>query len=509
MNKIIVHRTSIEIVDYTMGDCYGIEKSFSVWDSRCHRYNIIGLYYDEAKRSLFLPRGTDIFRLETAFGCNAVVDTSHDPVRHMSSLLGLKYNPRDGDQIEAIKFMLGKPPYEKNTSKAMLALNLNTGKGKSYCAIATISYLSMTSAIITDTIGCLDQWIGYFLEYTDITFDQIYRISGSASIAKLYKMKDISQFKVYLIPHATLQNYGNTNGWDKVHELFVYLGIGLKIYDEAHLDFVNMCMIDYNTNTYLTYYLTATLGRSDYFQNKIFQTYFKDTPKINLFHEDTDPHTAYVGIKYNSQPSPLELSRCMTSYGLSTTKYANYVTSKPMFENMLHIILNKALSKTGKSLWYIGTNKAIEDIREWIYVNYPGLINNVGVYTSLTPKEIKHLELEKKIILTTTKSAGAAMDIKDLVEVVNLAEPFKSRVLAQQTFGRTRGDNTIYKDVVDLGFPQSRAYYNNKKPVFSKYATSCKEVSLPPNDLQRRADEIREAREKLISPIIFYNKDNE
>ena len=62
------------------------------------------------------------------------------------------------------------------------------------------------------------------------------------------------------------------------------------------------------------------------------------------------------------------------------------------------------------------------------------------------------------------------MDIKYLVETVNLAEPFKSRVLAQQSFGRTRGDNTIYKDIVDMGFPQTRAYYNFKKPVFTKYA---------------------------------------
>ena len=93
------------------------------------------------------------------------------------------------------------------------------------------------------------------------------------------------------------------------------------------------------------------------------------------------------------------------------------------------------------------------------------------------------------------------MDIKNLVGVVNLAEPFKSRVLAQQSFGRTRDKNTIYKDIVDLGFKQTRAYYNFKKPVFSKYATSCKEVILRDNELKKLVDEIKARRASYIYPI--------
>ena len=166
------------------------------------------------------------------------------------------------------------------------------------------------------------------------------------------------------------------------------------------------------------------------------------------------------------------------------------------------------MKKQGKCLWYIGTNNAILKVRDWIYDNYPELVRQVGIYTTLTPKEHKREQLDKKIILSTTKSAGAAMDIKGLVETVNLAEPFKSRVLAQQSFGRTRADNTIYKDLVDMGFSQSRAYYNHKKPVFSKYATSCKEIVLKTDELQARADAIRKQRENLVFPIVFEDDRN-
>ena len=95
------------------------------------------------------------------------------------------------------------------------------------------------------------------------------------------------------------------------------------------------------------------------------------------------------------------------------------------------------------------------------------------------------------------------MDIKGLVETVNLAEPFKSRVLAQQTLGRTRDSNTIYKDVVDIAFPQMRRFYAYKKPVFSKYAVDCSEIVIRDEELDRRYKDILETRKDSICPIVF------
>lgn len=502
MNKITVYRTRIEIADYSLGDNPLLERTFSIYDKTYHRLYPMGIEYNKDTRILTVPRSTSIFNLEKDFNTQAVVDYSYDTIRYFNRPLQLKYSPRDEVQKEALMFMLGKGPYNNNRNKTMLSLNLNTGKGKSYCAIATVAYKGMTTAIITSTLGCLDQWDGYFKEYTDIQPNEMYRLNGSPSIGKLYKM-DISNYKVFFISHDTLQSYASSNGIEAVTELFKYLGIGIKIYDEAHQNFENMMMIDYHTNTNVTYYLTATLGRSDFDENRIFQIYFKGVPSIDLFNRDEDPHTAYAGIKYNSCPTPTDISNCNNAYGMSTAKYADYVVDQPMFHNMLHILVQQAMRKPGKCLWYIGTNNAILKVRDWIYDNYPELVRQVGIYTTLTPKEHKREQLDKKIILSTTKSAGAAMDIKGLVETVNLAEPFKSRVLAQQSFGRTRADNTIYKDLVDMGFSQSRAYYNHKKPVFSKYATSCKEIVLKTDELQARADAIRQQRENLVFPIVF------
>jgi hypothetical protein len=98
--------------------------------------------------------------------------------------------------------------------------------------------------------------------------------------------------------------------------------------------------------------------------------------------------------------------------------------------------------------------------------------------------------------LTTTKSCGAASDIPDLTVTVNLAEPFKSPVLARQTLGRCRADNTLYIDVVDEGFYFTKKYYKSKRPVFSQYAKSF-------TDIYMDADEIESRTVKLIDK---YNK---
>ena len=130
--KIVVHRTHIDINDYRPGDSPAIENSFVVKIRYNQSYYVNqpkGIHYDASTKTLKLPRGTSIERLEKLFNCVAMVDYSYDPVRDISPIT-LKYTPRDDDQKEAIKFILGMGKYKHNEYKSMLALNLNTGKGK-------------------------------------------------------------------------------------------------------------------------------------------------------------------------------------------------------------------------------------------------------------------------------------------------------------------------------------------------------------------------------------------
>lgn len=501
MNKIIIYRTHIEINDYDLGDCPQIEKTFSVYDMTYHKRFPKAMLYDSDRRVLMLPRGIDIGYLERLFHSEPVVDSSIDPIGDVGPVM-LKYKPRDEDQKEAIKFMLSMDKYARNDSKTMLSVNLNTGKGKTYCAIAVAAYLGIRSIVITDNVGWLEQWNKFFQEYTDIKKEEIYLISGAPSLAKLYN-RDISKYKVILSTHSTIKSIGNRQGWDQISKFFKYCQIGIKFYDEAHLNFDNMFQIDCYSNTFITYYLTATPGRSDHAENQIFSLYFKNVPSINLFHQDEDPHTKYAAIRFNSNPSPIEASKCKNNYGLNRMAYVDYIVRNNNFQKLLYILIMMAQNKPGKHLFYIGTNEAILYVRDWIYKNFPELIGQVGIYTSIIPPDKKKQELDKKIILSTTKSAGAAMDIKGLVETVNLAEPFKSKLIAQQTLGRTRDANTMYKDIVDNGFYYTKKFYDFKKPVFKKYATSCVEVNLRQEELEAKYTESVRKHDGLIYPMTF------
>lgn len=488
MSKIEVKNSSIVINNYNLGDCPKLEYTFSIYNRIYHTSFLKAVEYIEEKKQLIIPRGVDKYWIENMFFEKAEYINRSDPFDCIGNV-GIKYLPRDEKQKEALRFMIGVGEYSYNKNKPQLAINLNTGVGKTYCAIAAAAYNQRRSIVIAYSINWIEQWKNFILEYTDTKPKEIYIISGSSSIDRLLK-KDISKYKFILATHGTLKSYGDTNGWDSITDLFRYIRVGLKIYDECHLNFDNMCKIDYYTNTVQTMYVSATPARSDEDENVIFGYYFKNVPSIELFDEENDPHTQYIALRYNSHPSPEQISNCNTKqYGLNRNLYTNYVVETDNFYKILLIVLDWALKLDGKALIYIGTIHAIDVVYAWIYNNFPFLINDVGIYNSSVDVN-KNLQLEKKIILSTTKSCGAAMDIKGLKMTVVLAEPFKSEVLARQSLGRTRDDDTVYIEVVDNGFAHIKKYYYYKKPIFDKYATKCTEVTLSDDELDIKSTSI-------------------
>ena len=486
MSKIVVYNTHIEINNYEYGDSFKLEKFFSVFDKTTHRFYPDGIYYDEKNKKAYLPRGIDIQFIENLFSCNAMYVNEHDNVGKVDKIL-IRYLPRNEAQRESIDFMLCKNKYIRNEKRSQLSLNLDTGAGKTYVAVMAASYYRYRTGVIAPSIDWLKQWKERIIEYTDIEPDEIYMISGIGTIARLLNgMRDISKIKFFLISHSTIRNYGEKYGWGKVGELFNTLGIGIKVYDEAHLSFKNMCMIDFFTNSFKTYYLTASLDRSDRSENRIFQAYFKNIPKLNLFDEDKDPHANYLALLYNSRPTAIDIKRCCSNkYGFSAIMYAGYVIKRPNFYKLLSIVLYIAANNNGKMLIFIGKNDSILSVYEWIKYNFPIFRDSIGIYNSTIPKEIKRNELNKKIILSTIKSSGTASDISGLKYVVCLANPFVSKVIAKQTFGRLRDRNTMYIDVIDLGFAATKSYYYNydRREVFEKYSVKMESKRFGENDL--------------------------
>ena len=488
-SKIVIKHSRIEINNYEMGDSPRLEYTFSVWDPITHRSYAKGIEYDQEKKQLRIPRGVDIEYIRNMFACEPIVDKNCDP--HIETEpISIKYLARDERQISIMKFILGLDEYKYTSSKSQLSCNSTTGSGKTYVTIAAMCYSGLRGIIITSSLQWLEQWKARILEYTPLSEKQIYMISGSSSINKLLTRGNPEQYQIFLASHSTIKSYGDHQGWDKVEEFFKFLQVGIKVYDEAHLYFDNMCKIDYHSNTRKTLYLTATPARSSREENLIYQLYFKNVPSISLFDEENDPHVNYVAVHFSSHPTPYDINQCKNQYGLNRNKYCSYLVKKECFLKLTAVLIDMVLNKPGKVLIYIGTNSGINVIKQYLIETFPFLENYIGVYTSVVPAEEKAHALQKKIILSTTKSCGAASDIADLGVTINLAEPFRSEVLSRQTLGRCRADNTLYLDLVDHGFYQTKNYYSAKKPIFSKYAKSCKDIHMSDEEINQRYDDI-------------------
>ena len=489
MIKIVVEHSKIIINDYDLGDCESLENFFSIFDPSTHTRFPFGMYYKQEERQLVIPRGVDISYIKNKFNCIPQLNKRHDPMDKIEPIK-LRHPPRDNNQRETLRFMLGKSEYYYTTTKSMLAVNLAPGVGKTYCSIATSAFIGYRSIMLTSSLSWIEQWKQEILKYTDIKPREIFIIAGTPSIHSILK-QGVHKFKFILASMDTIISYGQKYGFDKISELFVKLRVGIKYIDEAHLNFKAMMLIDFYTNTYKNYYLTGSPCRSSEDQDRIYKIYFKNVPSIDLFDETKDPHTDYLGMRYNSHPTAADISYCKNKYGLDRNKYTgDYIIRRPNFYNILRVIIDRTLAKNGKILFYIGVNRSIEVVKAWMEMYYPFLIGHIGIYTSTTSKDIKRSQLDKKYILSTTKSCGAAMDIKGLATTVILAEPFKSEPLAIQTLGRTRDDDTECIEAVDEGFNAIMRFYYQKQPIMKKYALSVNDVRYKDETLEDKINEI-------------------
>jgi len=507
--RIKVTNTAIIIDNYTLGQCIPLEHMFSKYDPITHKYNLEALYYDEENKRLYIPGGADLYKIKKYL--NEPYFSRIEPQKFARTAnIKLKYGPRDQEQIQALSFMCGVNDYEDIQNATQKMLSLTTGKGKTYCSIATIGFFQIKSIIITDSNTLLSQWKDNILEYTNLSESDVFSINGSDMCNMILngtsnKAKNAS---IFLCSHGTLRSFANRYGWDRLTALFETLEIGMKFFDEAHLTFDNMLMIDYFTNVWRTFYVTATPARSDNRENQIFQISIKNVPMIDLFNKDKDPHTSYICIKWNSNPSAKDITYCKHRvYKFDRIKYVSYLIRKPEFYDMLRVAMDlilKCVEKGGRVLVYIATNEGVLAVYKWMSVNYPEVLGDVGIFTSIIDKEEKlYNKKKKKILLSTSKSAGVGQHIEGLKMTMVIAEPYKSKVLAQQSLGRTRDDDSFYIEFLDMGFKYTMKYYYDKLPTFKKYAKDVSDMVIDKYELKKRSENIQKERENINSPIIF------
>lgn len=475
---IEVGNTSIVVHPYYLGEMEILERNLSVWNDVYFRREPLGYDYDSDTKTLFLPATINESTVQKFYHTSNVIYKNSDKSRKVK--FKLNYGPRDEKQILAINFLLGRGSYVSNKFYKRLMLSLDTGVGKTYCAIAAVQELGVLSAIILPDSTLMERWITGILEFTDISRDEIYIIKGRESIDNIIKDGYNLTEKIILVSHRTITKYAISNGWANITKLFQRLKIGVKIYDEAHKEVKSIINLDLHTNTDKTIYLTATADRSSFKEKAIYKNIFLKIPVLEFKNtKREDNHINMMILKYNSYPDLKSQFICKGRKGFSMINFMKYNMNKGSlsFLNAINIFLNTVLEKEGRIVIFVGLIDMVFYLEQYIKQTYPKYQDDVGVYCSKISKEQKEDTFNnKRIIISIYKSLGTGADIEGL-RFICMAEPYSSAIIAKQCSGRLR-EKGWYFELIDEGFKDCTRQYEFRKKELIKKANKFKEITI-------------------------------
>lgn len=466
--QVYAFNTHYEIHHYKRKDIPKLERDFQIWDDITHK-NLDKFYYNEKAQILYLPRGYDSVKLETLTGRPVEI------IRRANERKKATYTvspPRNAIQKEAVRFLAGLEEYEGMVGESQLVLNLPTGEGKTYCTIAACSILGYKAMIIVGTDDLRKQWKRNILEYTNLPANAICPISGQETISRLLRMREkrIQNFAFYITTHVTLRNYMTNEGFDKLNPFFEKLGVGIKVIDEAHTEYLNIFRLDYATNVWKTFYLTATFEQSDAREDRMFQRAFQKVFKLTK-QSTARKHQICIGATFTTKANAVEKLSVMGRKGIDKYRYITYEMGKgtifTAYEKLLRMFL-VSMQLEGKILVLTPKKESCDRFKEFTETIFPHYATCVHYSGNKVEDFSKY-----GIIFATEQILGVGSDIHGLRAVINMV-PMRSRRNLIQIVGRLReyasDKDTYMVYLADKSIPPAASMYRDWRKLMEPLA---------------------------------------
>ena len=476
-DKILAFDTHYEILDYQMGQYAELEKSLSYYDFNTFT-NYPRYLYDDVRNILYIPRGIDHVLLEDRYGKEVTyVKNTTNP---QQIFFKLKTSPRDEIQKKAIRYLVGLDEFKSTKNESQKVLIMPPGYGKTYCTIAALQRLGQRALIIMHTKNLKNQWMEKFKEYTDMGGPNIIEISSSEQLHSYLRKPPSDNNMIFITTRRLLTSYGNKYGLESLNEVISKMGIGVKIFDEAHKEYSATFLIDYATNVKYTIYLTATFSLSDPADNRIFQLSYNTVRKLQIRQDDDMRHIIYIAIMFNSNPSPLDEHKISgRKRGFNRYQYIDYEMKKGILENEVRDILSffkKKNNMEGKTLILSSKKSTCDHFNDVVQSELQGMLTSCSFYTDNKVENYK----EYDAISATPAMLGTGEDIPGLRFLIN-TEPGASLPNTDQFSGRLRpykggSKPTYYIEFVDVGFPLLVKWYKRRKKLLEKKVKECHEL---------------------------------
>lgn len=339
------------------------------------------------------------------------------------------------------------------------AITASPGFGKTVCSLLVAKAIGKRFAVVTKG-GYEGRWIPAFYDIVGFKPEEVRSCCGAKAIEKL-----VNEFKKHG-PEATkaiffsigglrdyIKNFEAGKYKSRKHpchdvppeKLFKFLGIGLKIVDEAHQEIHAHYLVDLYTNIKHSLYLTGTLIPQTDFMAKRYQIFLPDAirksdEKLNIyakavevFYRLHDPeHARFVGPQGSYSHVTYEQWLMKDEKRLN-----NWLAA--MYDYVVASWASNRIEET-KALLFAATIELCDRMREYFARRFPDL--RVAQYKAGDPYDFL---VDNDILFATLGKAGTAVDIPDL-EQVFMTTAIDSGNANIQAFGRLR-DLKQYPDL--------------------------------------------------------------
>ena len=370
-----------------------------------------------------------------------------------------------------------------------------------YCSGVGISKYKLKTLIIMHRDNLRKQWLKSLFNMSGYSEKEVYELSSSQELYDIAIGQTKLNYDVYLMTHATFRAAANRiQSMELLGKITDNLGIGMKIIDEAHLEFKDTLLMDAVMNVKRNLYLTATNGRSSQDENAIFKHVFKNATfykQSKLLNDDTRPKkwVNYTTVAINTHCKPaIYQYRVAGGKGMNSASYGKWVIAydkkKTHFQVCAELIKDLYNEDShAKVLVFMPLIELCEECQEFLYkkLNYDDTFDydlNIRTINSKNSKSENEYNKKADVIITTIASAGTGTDIPGITDII-CCSPFVSGITATQVFGRIRyiPKTCHYYDIYDVSVPMDKIWIKSRSKNIRPLALNTTHVNwIPPEE---------------------------
>lgn len=454
----------------------------------------LGFLYDSDTDILYLHKGVDLNYLKRLLVNVEFVNEPYHEYREMNFEYEEVIAPRDNDQVDVINFIAGLNQHSNNVNESQLFLVKKPGFGKTYCSGVGLCKHRTKTLIIMHRDSLRKQWLNSLYNMSGLTSREVHEIASSEELLCIANNEHDFDYDVYLMTHATFRaGIKRIPKMEMVMNITKNLGIGMKIIDEAHLEFRDTLLMDFCFNVKRNIYLTATDGRSSKDENSIFRHVFANALyyKPSTFLTDNLPKkwVEYISVAINSHCNPnIYRYRVAGGRGMNNASYGKWVIAydkkkthfncckdilKVIYENDPHakvLLFMPLIDLCEECAYFLKMELGKDDSFQYDL--------DIRTINSKNSKKDNEYAKRSDVIVTTIASCGTGTDIPGITSIISCS-PFVSKITAEQVFGRIRycGKTCQYYDIYDTSVQLDVFWYKSRSKKLKHLALNTSSLS--------------------------------